>query len=130
MHKSTSISVRTVHVCIPLGVRRIEVAEMIHMIPVTTPTPRMLLVGRIRLLLKGPSVMRAMCMTVSVHSTPISTEICAGSLRISTAKMLLLMSVRRESVEVAMLANIGVWVKSAVRAALVIIDIVLIARVK
>jgi hypothetical protein len=127
MHKSASVSIRAVRVCVTLGELLVEMAEMIS---VTTPTAWMLLEGGICWLLKRPSVMRTVSVTISVHSTAISTEICAGNLLIPTSKVLLLMPMTRESVEVTMLSNIGVWVKSAVRAALMVINIMLVARVE
>lgn len=130
MHKSASVSIRTVRVCVTLGVLLVEMAEMVYGISVTTPTAWMLLEGGICWLLKRPSVMRTVSVTISIHSTAISTEICAGNLLIPTSKVLLLMPMTRESVEVTMLSNIGVWVKSAVRAALMVIDIMLVARVE
>ena len=105
-------------------------AKMIYVISVTTPTAWMLLERRIRLLLKWSSVMSTVSVTISIHGAAISTKICAGNLLIPTSKVLLLMTMSRESVEVSMLSNIGVWVKTAVRAALMIIDVVLVACVK
>ena len=79
MHKSTAVSVRTIGACIALDVGRVEVAVMIHMISVTASPTGMLLEGRICWLLKLPSVMRSVSVTISVHGTAISTKICAGN---------------------------------------------------